>query len=109
MGNLGPYQDITTAAKQAGGVENLIKKIEEAAVKKASLQILGKGAAIGVVGTLVVSGVAVTVRRSLDAKRDREVLANEAKERLKTVVEEAMKSDGTNPENGGGENDSDRF
>ncbi|MYT12569.1 MULTISPECIES: hypothetical protein [unclassified Streptomyces] len=96
-----------TAANRAGGVDNLIKKIGEAAVTKASPKLLGIGAGVGVVGTLVVGRVAATVRRSLDDKRARETLGNEAKEQLKAEVEELMNSDGVNLGNGEGENDSD--
>ncbi|KAB8186008.1 hypothetical protein [Microbispora catharanthi] len=107
MGNLGKYQDIVTAAKQAGGVDKLIQVIEEAAVVTASPKIFRKGAGAGVLGTLVAGGVvAVAVKRYLGDKKAREALVNEAKEQLKTKVEESMKSDGANLENGEDESDS---
>ena len=36
MSNLGAFQEITTAAKAAGGVDLLIKAIEKGAVQKAA-------------------------------------------------------------------------
>ncbi|MEW2287062.1 hypothetical protein [Streptomyces sp. NPDC047841] len=111
MGNLGKYQDIVEAAKRAGGVDALIKIIQDAAVAKAYPGVFRKGAAVGagagVVGTLVVGGVAVTVRRFLDDKRAREALANEAEKQLKAEVEKSMSSDGDNLNNGEIDNDSD--
>lgn len=104
MGNLGKYQDIVTEAKLVGGVDKLITIIEEAAAAKVSSKAFGKGAGVGVLSTLIVGGVAVAVRRSLDGKKDREALANEAKEQLKA---EPMDPDGPNLENGEGESDSD--
>ncbi|MYS94789.1 MULTISPECIES: hypothetical protein [Streptomyces] len=111
MGNLGKYQDIVEAAKRAGGVDALIKIIQDAAVAKASPGVFRKGAALGagagVVGTLAAGGVAVTVRRSLDDKRAREALANEAEKQFKAEVEKSMNSDGDNPKSGEGDKDSD--
>ncbi|WP_217549578.1 hypothetical protein [Streptomyces sp. GbtcB6] len=91
-GNLGPYEEFTTAAGKAGGVDKLISSIEKAAASKG----FGKGVRAGVAGALVVVGSAAAVKRSLDARKAaREALADESKEILKTKV-------GDNPENGNG-------
>ncbi|GGV82929.1 hypothetical protein GCM10015535_24980 [Streptomyces gelaticus] len=98
-GNLGPYEEFTTAAGKAGGVDKLISSIEKAAASKA----FGKGVGLGVAGALAAVGGAAAVKRSLDARRAaREALADESKEILKTKVGEPMRSDGDNPENGNG-------
>ena len=57
MGNLGGYQDITTAAKAAGGPDKLIAIIQAEAAKKAAAGQRGQGAvlAFGAVA-LVVAG-----------------------------------------------------
>ena len=56
MSNLGPYQEIVTAAARVGGVENLIRTIESAAVARAAPGLLGKGAGIGALVTLAAGG-----------------------------------------------------
>lgn len=99
MGNLGKYQHIVTEAKRVGGVDNLIKIIEKNAVLRAAPKLIGTGVGAGVLGTLAVG-------RLRQAQRDREGLANEAKEQLKTEVQESMNSGGTNLDHGEGENGS---
>lgn len=82
MGNLGKYQEITTLAKKAGGVDKLISAIEKAA--------FAKGATVGaVVGGAAASGVAVAVKRY----QSRKARAEEAKEELKAAVQESEASD----------------
>ncbi|MDW8806299.1 hypothetical protein P1P68_16280 [Streptomyces scabiei] len=102
MGNLGKYQDITTQAAQAGGVDKWIEVIEEVAAAKAFPKAFSKGAGVGALSALAVAGLAVISKRALDERRAREALADEAKEQLK-----ATKSNDINPKNGEGENDSD--
>lgn len=92
MGNLGMYQNIVIAAKEAGGVEKLIETIAEGAVSEASPRIFGKGALVGVVGTAVAGGAAFVAKRYLDNKKAREALAEEAKAELISVVEESPDS-----------------
>ncbi|MCD0453347.1 hypothetical protein LO762_29820 [Actinocorallia sp. API 0066] len=92
MGNLGKYQDFTTEAKLAGGVENLIEIIEKAAVASKSAGLRAQGAGLGIAGVLVVGGAAVATRRFLRSKAADEALAREAKIRLKTEAEEPKHS-----------------
>ncbi|MFE7238220.1 hypothetical protein [Streptomyces sp. NPDC057580] len=77
MGNLGRYQDITTAAKAAGGVDKLIKAIEKVAYVK--------GAGVGAAGVLAVGGAVAAARHFQGAKK----AAEEAKEQLKAEVQES--------------------
>ncbi|MET7984694.1 hypothetical protein [Streptomyces sp. NPDC005281] len=107
MGNLGPYQDIVTAAKRVGGVQSLIKAIEDAAIAKAFPKAFGQGSGAGALGTLAVGGVTLAAKRNLDKMRAREARANEAKEQLKTKVGGSMKSDGLSLGNGAGKSDCD--
>ena len=107
MGNLGKYQDIVTEAKLAGGVDKLIEIIEKAAAAKEFPKTFGKGVGTGALATLGTGVVVVAMRRLLERKKAREALANEAKEQLIAELEESMKSDGADFENGEDENDSD--
>jgi hypothetical protein len=98
-GNLGLYQEITTAAGKAGGVDKLISSIEKAAASKA----FGKGVGLGVAGALAVVGGAAAVKRSFDARRAaREALADESKEILKAKIDGPMGLDGANSDNSNG-------
>ncbi|MEU4179315.1 hypothetical protein [Streptomyces sp. NPDC026589] len=86
-GNLGHYQEITTAAKEAGGVDKLISSIEAAAASKAFPKAFGLG--IGACA-LTVGGVAVAtvaVKRALTERRTRVTMASEAKEVLRAEIE----------------------
>ncbi|WP_139007021.1 hypothetical protein [Arthrobacter crystallopoietes] len=93
MGNLGHYQDITTLAKKLGGVDNLIKTIEVGAAKKALKKtgpvLLGVGALVGAGATKGIdSGM-----RGWAKYKESQAAAAEAKEQLKSVVEESVKLD----------------
>ncbi|MGC9495646.1 hypothetical protein [Streptomyces sp. WG7] len=80
MSNLGRYQDITTQAAEAGGVDEWIEAIKKAAQLK--------GVGIGAVGALAATGVAAfAVSRYQAVKKARDASANEAEERLKKSIE----------------------
>lgn len=96
MSNLGMYQDLTTAAARLGGVENLIRAIETGAVAKAAPALLGKGAGMGVVGTLAAGCIVLGIKRVKSTYEAREHAANDAKERLRAVVDEQEASDDAN-------------
>jgi hypothetical protein len=92
MGNLGPYQDITTLAKKLGGVDNLIKTIEFDAVKRAAPVLLGVGVGVG---ALVGAGARPAIdagKRGWAKYKESGVAAAEAKEQLKAIVEESVNS-----------------
>ena len=57
MGNLGGYQELTTAAKVAGGPENLIDGIKAAAAYSAKREGQQQGGLAGVIGALALVGV----------------------------------------------------
>lgn len=84
MSNLGPYQDITTAAKAAGGVDLLIKAIEKGAVQKAAPSLLGTGLGAGVALGV---GASLGVKRWLDQRQADKEAAEEAKVQLASEVE----------------------
>ena len=101
-GNLGRYQAIVMAAKEAGGVDKLIEQIEKGAVSKAAPRIRMQGAFVGALGTAAVTGMgvgaAVAAKRYMDNKKAREALAEDAKAQLKAVVEGSPGAEGAGPE-----------
>ena len=86
MGNLGPYEVITTEAKLAGGVDAWIKIIEDAAVAERSSEYLAKGAAIGALLASAAAGAAYAARAAWFGKQQQRALAAEARRRLETDV-----------------------
>ena len=84
MSNWDAYQAITTAAKQAGGVENLIRRIEDAAVDGASTRQRAQGAAFVVV--VVAAGAGAKYFR--DRRVARGDAAEVAKSELRRIVSE---------------------
>lgn len=88
MGNLGRYQYITTAAKEAGGVDKLISAIKKAAVDDAALKLRVQGLGIGVTGTLVFGGAAAAAVRLRGAKKARQERGEEAEKLLKEKLQE---------------------
>lgn len=104
MGNLGPYQDIVTAAKQAGGVQSLIKMIEKQAVSKAAPAIyakgLGTGAALASASAVLAVSGAVAGKKYLDQRKTDQKAAEEAKTQLASeiaVMEGQAGDDGSQP------------
>lgn len=83
MSNLGPYQEITTAAKKAGGVVKWIGAIEKNAVSEATPRLLTKGGLTGSALTLVVGGAGYAGKRYLDKRKADQAAADEAKRQLK--------------------------
>jgi hypothetical protein len=81
VGNLGGYQTITTAAKEAGGVDKLISAIKKAAYGKG----FGTGATVG---ALAVGGAVAVASRFRQAKEAREERAEAAEEQLKATLRE---------------------
>ncbi|SCF58267.1 hypothetical protein [Streptomyces sp. Cmuel-A718b] len=86
-GNLGLYQDITTAAKDAGGVDKLISNIEAAAVSKAFPKAFSQGVGACAVAVGGVAFVGFAVKRHRAKREIRAALASEAKELLTAEVE----------------------
>jgi hypothetical protein len=86
VGNLGPYEVITTEAKLAGGVDAWIKIIEDTAVAERSPEYLAKGAAIGALLAFTAAGAAYAVRAAWVGKQQQRALAAEARRRLEANV-----------------------
>ena len=90
MGNLGSYQDIVTAAKEAGGVQSLIKMIESQAVSKAAPSIYAKGFGTGVAlasaGVALVGAGAVAGKKFLHQRKADQEVAEEAKTQLASEI-----------------------
>ncbi|AKE01295.1 MULTISPECIES: hypothetical protein [Rhodococcus erythropolis group] len=105
MGNLGPYQDFATAAKQVGGVQSFIKIIQKEAVSKAEPAIFAKGfgtgaAFVSVSAVLVASG-AVAGKKYLEQRKADQKAAEEAKTQLASeiaVLEGQAGYDGSQPD-----------
>lgn len=93
MSNLGAFQEITTAAKAAGGVDHLIKAIEKGAVQKAAPSLLatglGAGVALGV-------GVSLGAKRWLGQRKADQDAAEEAKTQLASEIEVVSGAPGDN-------------
>lgn len=88
MSNWDAYQAITTAAKQVGGMENMIKSIEDAAVDGASTRQRAQGAALVIV--VVAAGAGAKWLR--DRRIARREASDAAKQELRRIVPPA--SDG---------------
>jgi hypothetical protein len=87
LSNLGAYQAITTAAKEAGGVDKLISVIKKAAVADAALKLRVQGVGIGVTGTLVVGGAVAAASHFRGVKKARREQAEEAEKLLKAKLQ----------------------
>lgn len=93
MGNLGAYQDIVVKAKDAGGVEMLIKSIE----KSAALKAMPKAFAVGAAAAL---GVTAIIRKYSKRSAAHEAEADRAKAQLATDLDEELGSGQLQPEDG---------
>ena len=90
MSNLGRYQEIVESAKSAGGVDYLIKQIEENAAAQGTSRNRMEGAAAATL--LLVVGAAVG-KRIMDRNRSRKERSNAAKEQLKAAIEDETLGD----------------
>lgn len=90
MGNLGKYEQITSDAARAGGVDNWIAAIESAAADAATRRthkndtLIGLGLAVAVGGGLLMWG-----KHKARQLAQSEQLAAAAKDQLKAAVAEA--------------------
>ena len=87
MGNLGKYQEITELAKSLGGVENLVKFIEDGAVSKAAPKLVAAGVVAG--GLLYAGGRAAVKggKRLIHTYKARQESADKAKDVLKKAFD----------------------
>jgi hypothetical protein len=100
LGNLGDYQGIVVAAKEAGGVDKLIGQIEKGAVSKAAPRIFGTGALVGVALGAATFIAPMACKRYVNVKTAREALAEDAKAQLQAAVEDSPGGEGADPESG---------
>lgn len=82
MSNLGPYQDIVTSAKAAGGVPSLVRTIEEKAVSLAAPGIYAKGLGSGLLISVAAAAAGLAGKRYWDRRKSDFQIAVEAKEQL---------------------------
>lgn len=80
MSNLGMYETVTTAAKQAGGMENYLALVKDGAVAEAAPAIFGKGA---LAGAAVAAGLTLMAKRYWDRRALRIELGKMAEAELK--------------------------
>ena len=85
MGNLGPYEQITTLAKQLGGVENLVKSIEASGAAKAAPKVV---IVTGVTAVALTAGVMTGGRALLARYRATRAAGAAAAGELKAAVAE---------------------
>ncbi|MFV0452860.1 MAG: hypothetical protein ACK5LS_11590 [Propioniciclava sp.] len=92
MSNLGRYQEIVEAAKEAGGVDTWIRRIEDGAVARETPRIVVVTAVSVVAACATVVGGIKLVR----GKRAEKIAAGErAKDELRSLVEQASEDDET--------------
>lgn len=82
MSNLGKYQELTTAAAQAGGVDQLIKNIEAGAVAKAEPKLLLEGSLIAVLTCSALIGIGGAVRQQWRKRQTKLKEAENAKRKM---------------------------
>ena len=82
MSNLGPYQEFTTQAKAADGVDALLDAIKRDAVSEAAPKFEGRGVIIGAIITAAAFGIAKFLRNK---QQEREQSNRKAKEAEKVL------------------------
>lgn len=82
MSNLGPYQEFTTQAKAAGGVDALLDIIKRDAVSEAAPKYEGRGVIVGAIITAAAFGIAKFLRNK---QHEREQNSRNAKKAEKTL------------------------
>ena len=82
MSNLGRYQEFTTQAKAAGGVDALLDIIKRDAVSEAAPKYEGRGVIVGAIITAAAFGIAKFLRNK---QHEREQNSRNAKKAEKTL------------------------
>ena len=82
MSNLGPYQEFTTQAKAAGGVDALLDIIKRDAVSEDAPKYEGRGVIVGAIITAAAFGIAKFLRNK---QHEREQNSRNAKKAEKTL------------------------
>lgn len=84
MSNLGPYQELTSAAKQAGGVENLINSIKNEGYQDGHED----GVILGVILAGVVGGVVLLSKKSIEIIKSKRKKVHERAETSKDTLKQ---------------------
>ena len=87
MSNLGPYQEFTTQAKAAGGVDALLDTIKRDAVIEAAPKQEGKGIIIGVLITATLAGIVELIRHKKHERDQSNQNAKKAEETLHALTD----------------------
>jgi hypothetical protein len=92
MSNLECYQEFTTQAKAAGGVDALLDEIKRTAVSEAALERTGRGAIGGAVVALALLGVAKFLFNKHHARNQRIRAAKKAENTLPALTNVSLRS-----------------
>ena len=87
MSNLGPYQEFTTQAKAAGGVDALLDAIKRDAVSEAAPKFEGKGVIICAIITAAAFGIAKFLRNKQQEREQSNRKAKEAENVLHALTD----------------------
>jgi hypothetical protein len=87
MSNLGPYQEFTTQAKAAGGVDALLDAIKRDAVSEAAPKFEGRGVIIGAIITAAAFGIAEFIRHKKHERDQSNQNAKKAEETLHALTD----------------------
>ena len=99
MSNLGRYQEFTTQAKAAGGVDSLLDAIKHDAVSEAAPKYEGRGVIIGTIITATAFGIVKFLRNKQQERKQSNRKAKEAEKALHALTE--FPSQSTNCGEGG--------
>ena len=87
MSNLGPYQELTTQAKAAGGVDALLDIIKRDAVSEAAPKYQGRGVIVGAIITAAAFGIANFLRSKQHERDQSNRNAKKAEETLHALTD----------------------
>ncbi|MBR1422514.1 MAG: hypothetical protein IJ571_03625 [Ruminococcus sp.] len=82
MSNLGPYQDLTSAAKKAGGVDNYIRNIRNEGYQDGH----DDGVIYGVILASVIGGVVLLSKKGIEIIKSRRKEVHENAETSKDIL-----------------------
>ena len=102
MSNLGPYQEFTTQAKAAGGVDALLDIIKRDAISEAAPKYQGRGVIVGVIATATFVGIAKFLRSKQHECEQNSRNAKKAEKALHALTDFSSRStncgEGSKPE-----------
>lgn len=102
MSNLGRYQEFTTQAKAAGGVDSLLDAIKHDAVSEAAPKYEGRGVIVGTIITATAFGIAKFLRNKQQERKQSNRKAKEAEKALHALTDFSSRStncgEGSKPE-----------